>query len=133
MFWGLTLMLAVWYGHAQYTEAKEKAEAKKARAVQEAAKYAKTHPPQQRIIVPAERPWTFRTVEIQAEGLPVYLYQGWRGFTQGGAITITTPGGRVFKDRPGVTTDLGFQPDGMYIFRADPPGSQRQVQIYNRW
>ena len=78
MFCGLALMLAVWYGHAQYTEAKERAEAKRAKAVQEAAEYAKTHPPEQRIIVPVERPWTMQTLGIPPQGLPVYLYPGWK-------------------------------------------------------
>jgi hypothetical protein len=87
-----------------------------------------------RTVVPAERPWTFRTLEIPANGeLAVHLSQGWRGFTQGGAVTITTPGGQIFHDRPGVPTDMGFQPDGIYIFHSDPIGSKRSMAIYNRW
>lgn len=77
---------------------------------------------------------TPRTIEIVGEvGVPVYLRQGWRGFTQGGPITITTPDGKVYHDQPGVPTKMGYQPDGVFIFRADPVGSERRVVIYNRW
>jgi hypothetical protein len=83
--------------------------------------------------VPAERPWTFQTLEIPPEGLPEYLYQGWKDWPKGGAITITTPSGEVLHDKPGVKVNFGFQPNGVYTFRTDPVGSKREVQIYNRW
>jgi hypothetical protein len=84
-------------------------------------------------IVPAEKPWTFRTLEIPIGGLTVQLYSGWKDFAFGGDITITTPGGQVLKDQPGVNHQWGLQPDGMYVFLADPAGSKRSVQILNRW
>ena len=78
MFCGLAIMLAVWYAHAQYTEAKERAEAEKAKAVQQAAEYARNHPPQQRVVVPAppEDPEYARSGEgyaTKAIGLKVWL------------------------------------------------------------
>jgi hypothetical protein len=80
-----------------------------------------------------QRAWTPQTLEIPDEGLSVYLYQGWRGFTQGGAIIITTPEGKVFHDKPGVPTYMGIQPEGIYVFRPDPQGSKRSIVLYNRW
>jgi hypothetical protein len=81
-----------------------------------------------------QNPWTIQPRDIPAQGgLAVYLCPGWQDYPQGGAITITTPSGRVLKDEPGVLHNLGDQPEGIYIFRADPPGSKRKVRIYNRW
>lgn len=107
----------------------EKKEAKKVAA----EKYAAAPPPAPRVLAPTERPWSFKTVEIPPEGMSVYLRSGWRGFTQGGAVIITSPGGKIFHDKPGVPTQLGYQPDGMYVFRGDPVGSKRSMVIYNRW
>ena len=90
-------------------------------------------PPPTQSIVPAEKPWTFRTLEIPAGGLAVQLYSGWKDFAFGGDITITTPGGQILKDQPGVNHQWGLQSDGMYVFLADPAGSKRSVQILNRW
>ncbi|HTE49051.1 MAG TPA: hypothetical protein VK675_04045, partial [Candidatus Paceibacterota bacterium] len=76
---------------------------------------------------------TFRTLDIPAQGLPVYLRQGWKSFPIGGSIIIVNPSGRRIEDKPGEMRDWGFQPDGIYTFHADPPGSSRKVRIYNRW
>jgi hypothetical protein len=84
------------------------------------------------ITVPVERPWTFKTLVIPSNGLPVYLYQGWKAWPSG-ATTITFPDGKVVKDKPGVKNYLGTTPEGIYIFRTDPPGSDQEEQIYNRW
>src|SRR3989344_2245013 len=102
----------------------KRAKAKKAAAELAAQKDAN----KPKTIVPVERPWTFQTVEIPAEGIPIYLYQGWKDWPKNGPITITTPGGQVLQDQPGAENHFGFQPDGMYIFRADPQGSNRKVQ-----
>jgi len=90
-------------------------------------------PAQQQVIVPTQSPWTTRTLQIPPEGVSVFLSCGWNGITKGGPIFITTPRGQTFQDRPGVTTNLGVQPDGVYSFQADPPGSKRSIEIYNRW
>ena len=90
-------------------------------------------PPAAHTVVPAEKPWTFRTLEIPAGGLAVQLYSGWKDFAFGGDITITTPNGQVLRDQPGVNHQWGLQPDGLYVFLADPAGSKRSVQILNRW
>lgn len=90
------------------------------------------HPPTLRITSPAERPWSFRTIDISGVGKAYFLSQGWRGFTQGGDVTITTRDGRVFHDKPGVPTNLG-QSEGIHVFCPDPPGSKRNMVIYNRW
>ena len=78
MFFGLAITLALWYGRAQYTEAKERAEAERAKAVQQAAEYARNHPPQQRVLVPTapEDPEYARSGEGYAKkaiGLKVWL------------------------------------------------------------
>ncbi len=99
------------------------------KAATEAAKKAPVAP----TAVTVERPWTFRTLEIPVNGLAVYLHQGWKGWPKGGVIIITTPGGQVFRDQPGVDNDIGSPGDGIYIFLADPKGSERKVEILNRW
>lgn len=93
---------------------------------------AVTYAPAPRQVVPAQRPWTFKTLEIPPQGIPVYLYLGAKGFPQGGAITITTPDGKLFHDRPGTLIQLEPQ-EGIYIYRADPEGSKRSIMVYNRW
>ena len=134
IFLGLMLVIVISYGSCQYTRAKKEVEAKKVAADKVAAEYAKTHPPQPRPIPPTQRPWSFRTLNIPSgDGIAIHLSQGWRGFTQGGAITITTPSGRLFHDKPGISTEMGFQPDGIFVFRAEPVGSARKIVIYNRW
>ncbi len=95
-------------------------------------KTSKTTTPPARVTVPAEKPWTFRTLTIPPGGLVVYLHQGCKGWPKGGAVIITTPDGRILRDQPGVDNDLG-PGDGIFIFRADPEGSKRQVEILNRW
>lgn len=77
--------------------------------------------------------WTFQTFDIPAEGLRVYLYPGWKDSPLGGAITIEFPGGVTLRDAPEVINHIASQPEGIYIFRAYPVGSKRQVRIYNRW
>lgn len=89
--------------------------------------------PHTRTMPTVDLSWSHQTFDIPAQGLPVYLYPGWKDFAFGGAITITTPSGHVLHDEPGVNHQWGFQPAGMYIFRADPMGSRRSVQIYNQW
>lgn len=82
---------------------------------------------------PAERLWAFKTLDIPPEGLPVFIYRGARGWPKGGAITVSTKEGRLLlRDEPGVTNKWDF-PDGLYIVRADPIGSTRQIQLHNRW
>ena len=113
-------------------EAKAKAEvAEQARKLAIAQKAATNHT----VIAPAQRPWSMRTLEIPADGLAVHLYPGWRAYSLSENIAITLPDGRVIRDQPGVSSDrhLGMQPEGTYIFLADPPGSPRKVSIYNRW
>jgi hypothetical protein len=135
----LALVITLWGVHSWISSAKiraeedQKAKAVATKAAAEEALKNPTPPAIQRTIAPAEKPWTMRTMEIPAEGLPVYLYQGWQDFPIGGAITITTPGGQVLHDKPGVINHFGFQLDGLYTFRADPVGSTRQVQVMNRW
>jgi hypothetical protein len=111
------------------TEAEKAAERKKKRADAESAR---THP---QSFVPAERPWTSRTLDIPAGGLAVDLWRGWEDHALGGNISITFPDGRVRRDEPGANHDWGWQPKehAIHIFIADPPGSARKVAIYNRW
>jgi peptidylprolyl isomerase len=82
-----------------------------------------------------QRTWSYRTFEIPSEGVRVYLYPGWTDQPLGGAITITTPNGNILPDRPEgwQTRSFGYQPEGFYVFRADPKGSKRNVEIYNLW
>jgi hypothetical protein len=78
----------------------------------------------------AQRPWTARVFDIPKGGLMVYLYPGWSDSATGGAITITLPNGRILlQDR---YMNVGVQPEGIYIFRAYPPGA-RNIVITNRW
>ena len=77
--------------------------------------------------------WSEKTLKIPPGGFSVTLYRGWRVHPLGGNITITTPSGRVLHDEPGSNHDFGWCPKGNYIFLADPPGSERSVDIYNQW
>ncbi len=90
-------------------------------------------PPAPKVLAPTERPWSIQTLDIPDEGLRVYLYQGWKDWPIGGPITITPDGGQPLHDEPGVINHFGFQADGMYTVRANPIGSKRQIQLYNRW
>ena len=95
--------------------------------------YVYTAPPPP-VYVPCRGEWGFRTLDIPAEGLPVYLCQGWKDWPIGGPITITPQGGgKPLDDQPGATNHFGYTPDGMYIIRANPVGSTRQIQLYNQW
>lgn len=95
---------------------------------------APTQPAPAPFVPASQRPWTTRTIEIPPDqDLEVFLYQGAETHPVGGGVTITTPRGEVFHDRPGIHIDMGFQPNGVYTFRADPKGSTRSVTIKNRW
>jgi hypothetical protein len=154
IFLGLALALAIVYGSYQHSASVAEAEAKAdpANCQDKAGDWVFTPagsyrragdgkcvvgtpppPPAPHTVVPAEKPWTFRTLEIPAGGLAVQLYSGWKDFAFGGDITITTPNGQVLRDQPGVNHQWGLQPDGLYVFLADPAGSKRSVQILNRW
>lgn len=86
--------------------------------------YSKVSPPTK------EHPVT-RTLDIPEQGLPVYLSGAWHEFPIGGKITITNPNGEILPDEPGTVHNYGWQPNGIFIFRADPPGAQRKVTIVN--
>ena len=83
------------------------------------------------------RPKTSQTFDIPEGGLRIWLEEAPAIYPKLGVIKITTPSGRVIKDTPGIDTYAPgaepFEPAGWYIFHADPPGSTRKVEIYNRW
>ncbi len=93
-----------------------------------------TNPPPVRVvaIVPALNPWTFKTVTIPPNGVGIPLRSGWRGWPDK-PITIRTPKGEVLNTKSGVKSHFREQPDGIYTFISDPPGVQREIEIYNDW
>ncbi|MES3032102.1 MAG: hypothetical protein V4699_02560 [Patescibacteria group bacterium] len=105
---------------------------KKAEADKEARKQTATASAPATHTVPAEKPWTFRTLTVPANGLAVKLYKGFKEWPKGGPVSITLPSGEVVSDQPGVEVKFDEQ-DGIYIFMADPKGSERKVEILNRW
>jgi hypothetical protein len=128
---GGILGLALIFGISSYVSSRAKKAAEETNAKLAAVEKGKSAPPTTVIIqAPA---WTNKTFEVPDGGLPVHLYPGWQTYPLGGAITITTPGGHILKDAPGVENDFGWQPEGDYIIRPDPLGSKRKVTIYNRW
>jgi hypothetical protein len=62
----------------------------------------------------------------------VYLKRGWKTYPKNGAISITTPDGKVINDTPGVNLNVGCPPEGNYTFRATEK-STTAVEIYNYW
>ena len=126
VFLGIALMLTIVYGKYRYNIAAGEYYAKRAAA----EAYAAAHPP-----APHQQEelsaWTFRTLQIPKGGLAVFLHQGAKVFPSG-PITITNPDGQTIEDRPGVKTDVGSK-TGIYILRANPEGSERSVEICNRW
>lgn len=88
--------------------------------------------------VPIQNPWSSRTIDIPREGVVVYLYPGWSDVPMGGAITITPidsmgKKGVSLHDAPREINKFPYQPEGNFLIEADPKGSKRSVQIYNRW
>ena len=69
--------------------------------------------------------------DIPAGGVRVYVCPGWRGYIRGGEITITTPSGRIYRDRPGIRTPLPAE-EGYHFFLAEPAGAPRGIDIYSR-
>lgn len=82
---------------------------------------------------PSTTPRTWRIFDIPKEGLYIHLESVWQDHALGGNITITTPDGVVLYDEPGAEHNYGKQRGGTYVFRANPPGEKRQVQIENSW
>lgn len=85
------------------------------------------------MVTPAERAKTPRTFDVPQEGLRVWLEGSPEIFPKLGGVRVETPSGRSYIDLPGVDLYPGYEPPGIYTFRPDPPGSERKVQIYNRW
>ena len=136
MFCGLAIVLAVWYGRAQYTEAKEKAEAQKAKAVQQAVEYAKTHPPQQGVVVriPPEDPEYPHSGEGYATrviGLKVWLDPGKSHTRSSGPARYVVENHRTmyYIDRMD-GRDTGFRsfPAGRYLVYPVGDG-----EVFFRW
>ena len=91
-------------------------------------------PPQATVTVPAEKPWTFRIIPISREGVALYLYPGFKTWPKGGNVIITDPNGKTTVDQPGIIKPIECPPGGgIFTFRADPEGSERQEEILNRW
>jgi len=129
---GLLLIFVVGMGSCVY-RCNVTAPAQEAAERKAAIEYARAHPAPPAEVPAIEKPWTLKTLDIPAEGLAVYLYPGWEDYALGGDITITPPeGGKVLHDQPGADHNWGRQPEGIYLFRADPPGP-RKVSILNRW
>jgi hypothetical protein len=123
-------LLVVWMaGYVGYKSAEAEKIAKADRVVAAAHPPALPTPP---VYVPCQGEWGFQTLDIPEEGLLVYLCQGWKDWPKGGAITITPKGGEPLHDQPGMVNHFGYQPNGLYTIRADPAGSTRQVQLFNR-
>ncbi len=125
---GIVIAVVAGTGY-QYDKAKQKAEVEKAKA----AAYAAAHPPAQRIIVRAQRPWTSQTFDVPAGGLRLWLESGSARYPKLGGVLTHTSSGRSYVDQPGVDHDGMNNPAGWFTFLPDPPGSKRKIEIYNRW
>jgi len=123
IFLGIALMLTIGNCRHKYTVAKQAAE-----------EFARTNRPPAVSVARqvVERPLVFRTLEIPPNGLSVKLYKSFKTWPKGGPVSITTPWGEIITDQPGVDTKFDQQ-DGIYIFLADPKGSERKVEILNKW
>lgn len=77
-------------------------------------------------------PWEVRELEVPAGGLPVYVCWGWTSWADG-PVTMTTPDGNVYHDRPGAEKTPVDIRNVTVIFRADPKESSRRVYVKNRW
>ena len=86
-----------------------------------------------RSIVPVERPWTSRTFEVPEKGLRLWLEPGSARYPKLGGIKTHTSSGVIYVDLPGVNHNGMNNPAGWFTFFPDPPGSERKIEIYNRW
>lgn len=127
----LMFIFLIWATRGCIGDRKEKARVAEAAALER----ARTNPPSATTTPAMLPPFSMKMVNIPPGGVPLLLHPGWRQcFAMGGDITVTTQNGKVYKDQPGANNTFGSQraPE-IYIFRADPDGSKRQVSIYNRW
>ena len=84
-------------------------------------------------LVPAQDPWTFKTITIPKGGIAVRLYNGWEVYALGGPLKMVTPNDEVLHVTPGIENKVGNQPDGTYLITSNPVGVERKARIYNRW
>jgi hypothetical protein len=76
---------------------------------------------------------TSRMFQIPEECLHLDLEEGPDFYPKGGGIRITSPSSKSFVDMPGVDRKQAYEPPGSWTFCAEPKGSVRKIEIYNKW